>query len=119
MAILTNGSNHGQPATRKDRDMSFFTRLTGVLLALAMGSSWTPMAAFAQAAPATYICPTHPVSSGRAPGSEVPLLRAGSRMKEYAVIFGKGDEAFSGLLDFADKYHVTNGHFTASGAVLG
>ena len=35
------------------------------------------------------------------------------------MIFGKGDEAFSGLLDFAEKYHVTSAHFTAIGALSG
>jgi hypothetical protein len=39
--------------------------------------------------------------------------------KEYAVIFGQGDEAFSGLLEFAEKYHVRSAHFTAIGAVTG
>jgi predicted DNA-binding protein with PD1-like motif len=33
--------------------------------------------------------------------------------------FGKGDEAFSGLLEFAEKYHVTSAHFTAIGALNG
>ena len=31
----------------------------------------------------------------------------------------QGDEAFSGLLEFADKYHVTSAHFTAIGALSG
>ena len=39
--------------------------------------------------------------------------------KQYAVIFYQGDEAFSGLLEFAEKYHVTSAHFTAIGALSG
>jgi predicted DNA-binding protein with PD1-like motif len=35
------------------------------------------------------------------------------------VIFYQGDEAFSGLLEFAEKYHVTSAHFTAIGALNG
>jgi hypothetical protein len=37
---------------------------------------------------------------------------SGEATKQYAVIFYQGDEAFSGLLEFADKYHVTSAHFT-------
>lgn len=33
--------------------------------------------------------------------------------------FYQGDEAFSGLLEFAEKYHVTSAHFTAIGALDG
>ena len=47
---------------------------------------------------------------------KVQLIRDGDA-KEYAVILAKGDEAFSGLMEFAEKYHVTSGHFTAIGAL--
>jgi predicted DNA-binding protein with PD1-like motif len=30
----------------------------------------------------------------------------------------EGDEAFSGLLEFAEKYQVTSAHFTAIGALI-
>ena len=36
--------------------------------------------------------------------------------QEYVVIFSQGDEAYSGLLDFAEEYHITSGRFTAIGA---
>ena len=35
------------------------------------------------------------------------------------MIFSKGDEAFSGLNEFAEKFHVTSAHFTAIGALRG
>jgi imidazolonepropionase-like amidohydrolase/predicted DNA-binding protein with PD1-like motif len=63
-----------------------------------------------------YISPSHPIEHGKAPGMKVQLIRDGDA-KEYAVIFAKGDEAFSGLMEFAEKYHVTSGHFTAIGAL--
>ena len=66
-----------------------------------------------------YVAPSQAVPKGRAPGMQVQLLSRGERTKEYAVIFGKGDEAFSGLLEFAEKYHITSGHFTAIGALSG
>ena len=64
----------------------------------------------------TYVSPSHPIEEGKAPGMKVQLIRDGDT-KEYAVIFSKGDEAFSGLTKFAEKYHVTSGHFTAIGAL--
>jgi uncharacterized protein len=48
---------------------------------------------------------------------QVQLLSHGEQTKEYAVIFGEGDEAFSGLLAFAQKYRVTSAHFTAIGGL--
>jgi uncharacterized protein len=66
-----------------------------------------------------YVAPEQAVPRGRAPGMQVKLLTQGEETKEFAVIFGKGDEAFSGLLDFAEKYHVTSAHFTAIGALSG
>jgi uncharacterized protein len=66
-----------------------------------------------------YVAPEQAVPRGRAPGMQVELLSQREATKEYAVIFGKGDEAFSGLLDFAEKYHVTSAHFTAIGALSG
>ena len=63
-----------------------------------------------------YISPSHPIEYGKAPGMKVQLIRDDDA-KEYAVIFAKGDEAFSGLMEFAEKYQVTSGHFTAIGAL--
>ena len=48
---------------------------------------------------------------------QVQLLNPGEATKQYAVIFYQGDEAYSGLLEFAEKYHVTSAHFTAIGAL--
>src|SRR5882757_2998572 len=66
-----------------------------------------------------YVPPSEAVSRGRAPGMQVQMLSRGDETREYAVIFGKGDEAFSGILDFAEKYHITSAHFTAIGALNG
>jgi len=60
-----------------------------------------------------------PVEKGKAPGMQVQLLSENNGRKEYAVIFKKGDEAFSGLSEFADKYQFTSAHFTAIGALSG
>ena len=66
-----------------------------------------------------YVAPSQAVPKGRAPRMQVQLLTRGEHTKEYAVIFSKGDEAFSGLLEFAEKFHVTSAHFTAIGALSG
>jgi len=66
-----------------------------------------------------YVAPVHPVPRGEAPGMKVQLLKRGMENKEYAVIFAKGDEAFSGLQEFAGKYQIQSAHFTAIGALKG
>jgi predicted DNA-binding protein with PD1-like motif len=64
-----------------------------------------------------YVAPSEAVPKGAAPRMQVQLLSRGGETKEYAVIFGEGDEAFSELLAFAQKYHVTSAHFTAIGGL--
>jgi uncharacterized protein len=64
-----------------------------------------------------YVVPEQAVPRGKAPKMQVELLNPGEATKQYAVIFYQGDEAFSGLLEFAEKYHVTSAHFTAIGAL--
>src|SRR6202140_5098531 len=66
-----------------------------------------------------YVSGSEAVPRGKAPKMQVQLLNAGEPMKQYAVIFYQGDEAFSGLLEFAEKYDVTSAHFTAIGALNG
>jgi uncharacterized protein len=66
-----------------------------------------------------YVAPSQAVPMGKAPKMQVQLLNPGEPTKQYAVIFYQGDEAFSGLQEFAEKYHVTSAHFTAIGALDG
>jgi predicted DNA-binding protein with PD1-like motif len=75
--------------------------------------------AYSQEKGSEYVSPSEAVPTGRAPKMQVQLLNPGESTKQYAVIFYEGDEAFSGLLEFAEKYHVTSAHFTAIGAVNG
>jgi predicted DNA-binding protein with PD1-like motif len=75
--------------------------------------------AFSQEKGSEYVAPSEAVSTGRDPKMQVQFLNPGEPTKQYAVIFYQGDEAFSGLLEFADKYHVTSAHFTAMGVVSG
>jgi uncharacterized protein len=73
----------------------------------------------AQEKASEYVSPSAAVPRGKAPGMKVQLLNPGDPVKQFAVIFYQGDEAFSGLLDFAEQYHVTSAHFTAIGALNG
>jgi uncharacterized protein len=68
---------------------------------------------------AGYGLPQDAVPKGRAPKMQVQLLTSEEATKQYAVIFYTGDEAFSGLQEFAEKYKVTSAHFTAIGAISG
>jgi len=72
---------------------------------------------FSQETGVDYISPSEPIPAGKAPKMQVQLLSAGENRKQYAVIFYQGDEAYSGLLEFAEKYRVTSAHFTAIGAL--
>src|SRR5208283_4352088 len=79
----------------------------------------TTTTGYSQETASEYVSPSEAVPRGKAPKMQVQLLNPGEPTKQYAVIFYQGDEAFSGLLEFAEKYHVTSAHFTAIGAVNG
>ena len=53
--------------------------------------------------------------AGKAPGMKVTDLGKGGRT--FRVDMTKGDEIMSGLIEFAEKNHIKNGHFTALGAI--
>jgi predicted DNA-binding protein with PD1-like motif len=90
-------------------------RLVYVLLLIGLAT----MIVYSEEAPSNYVSPSEAVPRGKAPKMQVQLLNPGEPTKQYAVIFYQGDEAFSGLLEFAEKYQVTSAHFTAIGAVGG
>jgi uncharacterized protein len=77
------------------------------------------MMGYSQEKASEYVTPSEAVPRGKAPKMQVQLLNPGEPTKQYAVIFYQGDEAFSGLLEFAEKYNVTSAHFTAIGALNG
>jgi uncharacterized protein len=77
------------------------------------------LVAYSQEKGSEYISPSAAVPRGKSPKMLVQLLTSEESTKQYAVIFYQGDEAFSGLLEFTEKYHVTSAHFTAIGAVDG
>ena len=93
-----------------------------------MKSSWIAVAlvafafitsAGAQAGQDVWLAPSQTGPHGQAPGMKVQLLGESGQQKTYAVIFHTGDEAYSGLYEFAREYHVAAAHFTAIGALSG
>jgi uncharacterized protein len=79
----------------------------------------TARTGYSQETASEYVSPSETAPRGKAPKMQVQLLNPGEATKQYAVIFYQGDEAFSGLLEFAEKYQVTSAHFTAIGALSG
>src|SRR4051812_32296150 len=75
--------------------------------------------AYSQNKDTEYVAPPDAGPKGKAPRMKVQLLNPEESTKQYAVIFYQGDEALSGMLEFAKKYHVTSANFTAIGAVNG
>jgi len=62
-----------------------------------------------------YVAPADAGPHGSAPGMQVKQLSDANGEKDYAVIFKPGDEPYAGLTQFAERYHVQAGHFTAIG----
>ena len=104
-----------------------FTRIARVVsllivggLALTAGPGVTAQggaapAAAPQATPEGYMPRGNRPGKGLAPGMKVTDLGKGGRT--YRINMTKGDEIMSGLTEFAEKYKIKNGHFTAVGAL--
>lgn len=63
------------------------------------------------------ISPSRAVPVGKAPGMQWKLVNDEPSEKVYAIVFHAGDEALSGLTDFAIAQGVKDAHFTGIGAV--
>jgi len=86
------------------------------LLMLMAGAAFLPVLAQtpAPALPDGYVARKEITARGLAPAMKVKDL--GVAGHTYEVTFGKGDEVASGLTEFAEKNHITAGHFTGVGA---
>jgi len=80
---------------------------TVVGLALAQAPAPPPL-------PEGYVGRSVITARGLAPAMKVKDL--GVAGHTYEVTFGKGDEVASGLTEFAEKNHITTGHFSGVGA---
>src|SRR5271166_6625163 len=80
----------------------------GLVMAFVAGAQTpTPKAA-------EYLDRSEKTPHGLAPSMKVTEL--GPTTRTFQILFSKGDEVASGLLDFAEKNHIKNAHFTAIGA---
>jgi predicted DNA-binding protein with PD1-like motif len=91
-----------------------FVVLTAALLASGPTAGAQQQAA-QQPTPEGYVPRGTRPGKGLAPGLRVTDL--GKSARTYRVNMTKGDEILSGLTEFAEKYHIKNGHFTALGAI--
>jgi len=98
--------------------MNMRSKLPLFLIAFAASAALST-SANGQIAGDVYISPSRPVPTGKAPAMQVKLVRDTPEEKVYAVVFYKGDEALSGLTDFAIQHKIEDAHFTAIGAVSG
>jgi uncharacterized protein len=89
--------------------------LLAVLFPVAFGAQRTGTAV-AVAQDEGTISPSRAVPVGKAPGMKWRLLTETPQEKVYVVIFSAGDEALSGLTDFAIAQKIKSAHFTAIGA---
>ena len=74
-----------------------------------------PPATPQQATPEGYVPRGTRPGKGLAPGMKMTDLGKGSRT--FRINMTKGDEIMSGLTEFAEKYHIKNGHFVGVGAI--
>jgi uncharacterized protein len=88
--------------------------ICGMALAGAAGGQ-TPKGEGAPAPKVEYVERGEVTPHGLAPGMKVTELKS-SGSRTFQITMAKGDEVASGLLDFAEKYHVTNSNFTGLGA---
>lgn len=65
--------------------------------------------------PEGYMTRGYRPTKGQAPGMKVTDL--GKSGRTYRLNFVKGDEIMSGLVDFAEKNHIHNAHFSGLGAL--
>jgi uncharacterized protein len=64
-----------------------------------------------------YSSPFTAIEKGKAPGMKYRLLSEHDGIKEFTLIFAKGDEVLSGVNDFVKQQKVGSARFTAIGAL--
>jgi uncharacterized protein len=102
------------------RCVSVLAALAVVLATSLAARAPTPQSSTATPAAAAQdeaiISPSRPVPVGKAPGLQFKLVKDTPDEKVYAIVLHSGDEALSGLTDFAIAHDIKDAHFTAIGA---
>jgi predicted DNA-binding protein with PD1-like motif len=86
-------------------------------LALTVFSVALCRAGVAQLPDDSFISPSRPIPTGKAPHMLTKMVKDLPDEKVYAIVFYKGDDALSGLTDFAIEHKIEDAHFTGIGAV--
>ncbi len=78
-----------------------------------------PPAAAGGILPSNYTATTHQPEPGRAPlmTSRLVAGAAAGGPRTWMLVFGKGDEVLSGLVEFVTREAITGGHLSAIGAM--
>jgi predicted DNA-binding protein with PD1-like motif/type 1 glutamine amidotransferase len=120
--VFVTALGHDVEQVQTPAFMTTFTRGTewaatgNVTLPIPPAMAAAPASAATQApTPEGYVPRGTRPGKGLAPGMTVTDLGKGGRT--YRIHMVKGDELMSGLTDFAEKYRIKNGHFTAVGAI--
>jgi uncharacterized protein len=92
-----------------------FVLIVGALMLAGGPQASAQQAASPQPTPEGYVPRGTRPGKGLAPGLRVTDL--GKSARTYRVNMTKGDDILSGLTEFAEKYRIKNGHFTALGAI--
>src|SRR5882762_94015 len=92
-SVYENSRARQKNCMTKTKQLSYALLLAGIVTTTG----------YSQDTASEYVAPSEAVPRGKAPRMQVQLLNLGESTKQYAVIFYQGDEAFSGLLEFAQK----------------
>ncbi len=113
--IAQRFSKSGFKAAAHDLDrMIKIKRLGCILLLIGIAG----LMGYSQEKANEYVSPSEAVPRGKIPKMQIQLLNPGEPAKQYAVIFYQGDEAFSGLSQFADKMPASHANFGGWGRTI-
>src|SRR5665213_841459 len=89
---------------------------SGAIFACALFFAPYTLAASSSAAPQSVAGSSTPAKDN-APLMKFKILNQSAQETTYAVIFGAGDEVFSGLTQFAEEQHISSARLTGIGAI--
>lgn len=90
--------------------------VSGAIFACALFFAPCALAASSIAAPQSVASSSMP-AKGNAPLMKFKILNQSAQETTYAVIFGTGDEVFSGLTQFAEENHIVAARITGIGSI--
>lgn len=99
-------------------DMDWPVRIPGRAVCACADDGGPTTGASSDILPSNYTATTHQPEPGRAPLMTSRLVTgAAGGPRTWMLVFGKGDEVLSGLVEFVTREAVTGGHLSAIGAM--